>query len=53
VKNVLIDPLGSVLKGFQETGEVREADYKKYFVEGVGKESVPGAYDGDQVDFCL
>ena len=53
VKVVLVDPVGSVLKGYQETGLVIPAHKKKYFVEGVGKGSVPGAYDRNQIDSCI
>ena len=53
IKVVLVDPLGSVLKGYQETGQVIASHKKKFFVEGVGKGSVPGAYDRNQVDSCI
>ena len=49
----MIDPVGSVLKGYQETGEVIQAHKKKYFVEGVGKGSVPGAYDRNYIDWAV
>ena len=45
VKCVLADPVGSVLKGYYETGAIRPEDNKKYMVEGVGKNNVPGALD--------
>ena len=53
IKMVLVDPNGSVLKGFQETGAVRPEDNYTYYTEGVGKGSVPGALDISVVDSAV
>jgi len=45
IKVVLVDPVGSVLKGYQETGAIKPEDSKKFLVEGVGKNNVPGCLD--------
>jgi len=47
---VLVDPIGSVLAGYKETGAIVEGDSKKYFTEGVGKNNIPGALDVQWVD---
>lgn len=47
---VLVDPFGSVLKGYHDTGAIIPEDQYKYKTEGVGKESVPGALDISVVD---
>jgi cystathionine beta-synthase len=41
------------LKGYYETGAVREEDNFKYKVEGVGKNKVPGVLDIQQVDWSV
>jgi cystathionine beta-synthase len=42
------DPVGSVIRGFAETGEVGEgAPYK---VEGIGQDKIPGTLDLSFVD---
>jgi cystathionine beta-synthase len=42
------DPVGSVLRGFAETGEL--ADGAPYKVEGIGQDKVPGTLDMAVVD---
>ena len=53
IKCVLVDPVGSVLKGYQEHGAIQPEDNKKFLVEGVGKNNVPGALDIQQVDWAV
>lgn len=48
---VMPDPVGSIFKQFYETGQHEKA--KKYLVEGVGKDSIPGALDLKVVDEVL
>jgi len=50
IEIVLVDPIGSVLAGYKETGAIVEGDSKKYFTEGVGKNNIPGALDVQWVD---
>lgn len=45
IQVILADPVGSVLKGYVDTGAIRPEDSKKYFLEGVGKNNIPGALD--------
>eukprot|EP00656_Telonema_subtile_P024224 TRINITY_DN261_c0_g1_i7.p2 TRINITY_DN261_c0_g1~~TRINITY_DN261_c0_g1_i7.p2 ORF type:complete len:310 (+),score=78.97 TRINITY_DN261_c0_g1_i7:411-1340(+) len=45
---VMPDPVGSIFKLFYETGQHQNAE--KYLVEGVGKDSIPGALDFKVVD---
>lgn len=53
VEIALVDPIGSVLKNFKETGLVDLAFKGKVLVEGAGKSSVPGAMDIEQVDRAI
>lgn len=53
IEIVMVDPVGSVLKGFQETGVINPADNKKFLVEGVGKNNIPGALDVSVVDYAV
>merc|ERR1711959_101258 len=48
---VMPDPVGSIFKEFYDTGKHDKA--KKYLVEGVGKDSIPGALDLKVVDEIL
>jgi len=48
VQCVLPDPVGSIFKQFYETGQYDKA--KSYLIEGVGKDTVPGALDISIVD---
>ena len=41
----MIDPVGSVLKGYFENGRIIEEDSKSYLVEGVGKNNIPGCFN--------
>jgi len=50
IQIVLVDPIGSVLAGYKETGAIVEGDSKKYFTEGVGKNNIPGALDCQYID---
>ena len=45
---VMPDPVGSIFKEYYETGSYKPA--RKFNVEGVGKESIPGALDIKIVD---
>jgi len=48
VKLVLADPVGSVFTNYFQTGELGQG--KKFLVEGVGKEAIPGCMKFDLVD---
>jgi len=48
VKIIMPDPVGSIFKEYFETGKVGTAE--KFLVEGVGKDSIPGALDINTVD---
>ena len=49
VQVVLADPLGSVWCPYLTTGELQK-EQKGYLVEGVGKDSIPGALDVSVLD---
>ncbi len=48
VQVVGVDPPGSILADYWRTGELVEPGF--YFVEGVGEDEVPGAWDPEVVD---
>merc|ERR1711934_177501 len=48
VRIVMPDPVGSIFKQFYDTGAHDKA--QKYLIEGVGKDSIPGALDLKVVD---
>jgi cysteine synthase len=48
IQCVMPDPVGSIFKQFYDTGHYDKA--KKYLIEGVGKDTVPGALDISLVD---
>ena len=48
VQVVGVDPPGSILADYWRTGELVEPGF--YFVEGVGEEEVPGAWDPEVID---
>ena len=50
---VLIDPVGSVLKGYFENVRIIEEDSKSYLVEGVGKNNIPWCFNPKLVDFAM
>ncbi|MDP7538523.1 MAG: cysteine synthase family protein, partial [Candidatus Poseidoniia archaeon] len=51
VQVVGVDPPGSILADYWKTGELVEPGF--YFVEGVGEEEVPAAWDPEVVDDYL
>jgi len=53
VKCVLVDPVGSVLKGYQETGTIRQEDNKTFQIEGFGKAYIPRTLNIDVVDWSV
>ena len=53
IEIIMVDPVGSVLKGYLEKGEVDPNDKKPFFVEGVGKGTIPGALDVQYVDSAI
>ena len=50
---MLIDPVGSVLKGYFENGRILEEDSKSYLVEGVGKNNITGCFNPKYVDLAM
>ena len=48
VRVIGVDPAGSVISGFYETGEVDEG--RPYKVEGLGNDRIPGTLDLEYVD---
>jgi cysteine synthase len=48
---VLADPYGSVFHTFIKEGILVKP--KKFLVEGVGKETIPGAMDLSLIDECI
>ena len=48
---VLADPEGSIFAGYKANGKIGES--KSFLVEGVGKNTIPGAMDFDVVDSTL
>merc|ERR1711865_178857 len=48
IQCVMPDPVGSIFKEYYDTGKHEKA--KKYLIEGVGKDTIPGALDLDLVD---
>jgi cystathionine beta-synthase len=51
VKTIGIDPEGSLLKHWFETGEVDESLAKVYMVEGMGEDFLPDNYDKSVIDY--
>ncbi len=48
IRIIAADPVGSVIKGYKETGRVGEAS--PYLVEGIGQERIPGNLDIHLID---
>ena len=48
VRVVGIDTVGSVLKGYFETGKIE--GYHPYLVDGIGEDFIPGAYNFEYID---
>jgi cystathionine beta-synthase len=48
VRVIGADPVGSILKAYQETGKITEAH--TYKIEGVGEDFIPGATDFSLID---
>jgi cystathionine beta-synthase len=48
VKIVGIDTVGSVIKGYFETGKIE--GYHPYLVDGIGEDFIPGAYNFEYID---
>lgn len=52
VKIVLADPIGSIFAHYYHTKEVIRSEHK-FLVEGVGKETIPGAMDFTVIDSVM
>lgn len=50
IQIVAVDAVGSILKGYFDTGEVNTEDIGPYQIEGMGKNLIPGALLFDQID---
>ncbi|MDO5616628.1 MAG: cysteine synthase family protein, partial [Cruoricaptor ignavus] len=50
IKIIGVDALGSILKGYHETGEINKDDIRPYQIEGMGKNLIPGALLFDKID---
>lgn len=48
VRVIGVDTVGSVLKGYFETGKIGE--YHPYLIDGIGEDFIPGAYDFSTID---
>jgi cystathionine beta-synthase len=48
IRVIAADPVGSVIKGYKETGRIGEA--LPYLVEGIGQERIPGNLDIGLID---
>ncbi len=50
IKIIGVDAVGSILKGYFDTGKINPADIGPYQIEGMGKNLIPGALLFDQID---
>lgn len=50
IKIIGVDALGSILKGYHETGKINPEDIRPYQIEGMGKNLIPSALLFDKVD---
>ncbi len=50
IKIIAVDAVGSILKGYFDTGEINPEDIGPYQIEGMGKNLIPGALLFDQID---
>lgn len=50
IKIIGVDAVGSILKGFHETGKINKDDIKPYQIEGMGKNLIPSALLFDKID---
>lgn len=50
IKVIGVDAVGSILKGYFDSGNINEEDIKPYQIEGMGKNLIPAALLFDQVD---
>lgn len=51
IRVIAADPVGSVIKGYKETGRLGQA--LPYLVEGIGQERIPGNLDVNVIDEVL
>ncbi|MEC5395531.1 PLP-dependent cysteine synthase family protein [Bergeyella sp. RCAD1439] len=50
IKVIGVDALGSILKGYHETGKINKEDIRPYQIEGMGKNLIPSALLFDKID---
>ena len=50
IKIIGVDAVGSILKGFHETGKINKDDIRPYQIEGMGKNLIPSALLFDKID---
>ncbi len=50
IKIIGVDAVGSILKGYHETGKINKDDIRPYQIEGMGKNLIPTALLFDKID---